>query len=253
MNTLTQTINVRGIEYPFISGETAIDPATKIVWSLLKIFSTEAYESALKTKDPVKTFQGLVAETHSAERDFSFLCCLNLDPEIESDPAKNPRVSLESSLRKLIPSLPTNLGARELMEFIYAVLPQEQKPSETEGSEIQEPEFLEAIPQPEKKTRKKKNGFGEKTEPELPTLEAIAGREITPEEIASAKVEGKSLEDAIAAPLIPIPDSELAKLRPDLLTLEEQDLKAALAEQQANRLTVVSTPAPPDSDELEDL
>ena len=111
--------------------------------------------------------------------------------------------------------LPTGLGATELIEFINAVLPQD----------------AEAVkPQPEKKTRKKKD--------EAPIPEAI---------------EGKLLEEAIATPLIPLPDSELAKLRPDLLTLEDQDIRSALAEQEANRLTVVSVPAPPDSDELEDL
>jgi hypothetical protein len=235
---LTENITVRGIEYPFLSGEAAIDPATKIIWSLLKIASTEAYEAALETKDPVTSWQKLSTQTDTVERNSAFLFSLNLDPEIEPNAAKNPRVALENNLRKLIPSLPTGLGATELIEFINAVLPQESTGAE---------------PQPKKKASKKKNGFGEKSEPELPTLEAIAGREISPEEIAAVKVEGKPLEDAIAAPLIPIPDAELAKLRPDLLTIEEQDLQAALAEQQANRLTVVSSPVPPDADELEDL
>ena len=158
MNTLTQTINVRGIEYPFISGETAIDPATKIIWSLLKISSTEAYESALETKDPVKAFQGLMAETRSSDRDAAFLFSLNLDPEIESNPAKNPRVALENNLRKLVPSLPTGLGATELIEFINAVLPQE--------AEAVKPQ-IQPQPQPEKKSRKKKDDSAEK--PELPT------------------------------------------------------------------------------------
>jgi hypothetical protein len=234
---MTGTINVRGIEYPFISGEAAIDPATKIIWSLLKISSTEAYESALTTKDPVKAFQDLMLETRSSDRDSAFLFSLNLDPEIEPDSSKNPRVALENNLRKLIPSLPTGLGATELIEFINAVLPQQEEAVE---------------PQPKKKASKKK-GFGEKPEPEVPTLEAIAGREISPEEIAAAKVDGKPLEEAIAAPLIAISDTELAKLRPDLPTLEEQDLKAALAEQEANRLTVVSVAVPPDADELEEL
>ena len=227
MNTLTETITVRGTEYPSISGETAIDPATKIIWSLLKIASTEAYEMALETRDPVTAWQKLSTETDTVERNSAFLFSLNLDPEIEPSAAKNPRVALENNLRKLIPSLPTGLGATELIEFINAVLPQEAS--------------------------KKKNGFSEEPEPEVPTLEAIAGREISPEEIAAATVEGKPLEDAIAAPLIPIPDTELVKLRPDLMTIEEQDLQAALAEQMANRLTVVSTPAPLGSDELEDL
>ena len=233
---LTEVITVRGVEYPFISGEAAIDPATKIIWSLLKISSTEAYESALTTKDPVKAFQSLMLETRSSDRDSAFLFSLNLDPEIEPDSAKNPRVALENNLRKLVPSLPTGLGATELIEFINAVLPQNA-------------ETVEEV-QPKKKASKKKNGFGEKSEPELPTLEAIAGRAVSPEELAAVK-EGKSEEGAI--PLIQLSDTELAKLRPDLPTLEEQDLEAALAEQEANRLIIVSTPAPPDMDELEDL
>jgi hypothetical protein len=177
-------------------------------------------------------------ETRSSDRDSAFLFSLNLDIEIEPDPAKNPRVALENNLRKLIPSLPTSLGATELVEFINAVLPQN-----AEAVEVVEE------PQPKKKAGKKK----EKPEPGVPTLEAITGREISPEEIAAVKVDGKPIEEAIAAPLISIPDAELVKLRPDLLTIEEQDLQAALREQEANRLTVVSTPVPPDSDELEDL
>ena len=247
---MTETITVRGIEYPFISGETAIDPATKIIWSLLKISSTEAYNSALATKDPVKAFQDLMLETRSSDRDSAFLFSLNLDIEIEPDPAKNPRVALENNLRKLIPSLPTSLGATELIEFINAVLPQNAEAVEV----VEEPLPKEEKPEPEFTERSIMEGLAVvDSAPELPTLEAIAGREISPEEIAAVKVDGKPLEEAIAAPLISIPDAELVKLRPDLLTIEEQDLQAALREQEANRLTVVSTPAPPDSDELEDL
>jgi ABC-type Fe3+-hydroxamate transport system substrate-binding protein len=97
-------------------------------------------------------------------------------------------------------------------------------------------------PQPEKKSRKKK-GFSEKV-PEVPTLEDLTGQQVTPEELAAVKTAEK---------LIAIPDEKLTELRPDLLTIDEQELQRALAEQQANRLTVVSTPAPPDADELEEL
>lgn len=225
---MSNTITVRGVEYPFVSGDAAIDPATKIIWSLLKISSAKAYESALTTKDPVKAFQDLMVETQSSDRDSAFLFSLNLDPEIEPDPAKNPRVALENNLRKLIPTLPASLGATELIEFINAVLPQNTEAAVEE-------------PQPEKKSRKKK-GFGEKT-PEAPTLEDLTGQQVTPEEIAAVKTAEK---------LIAIPDEKLAELRPDLSTLEEQDYQAALVEQKANWLTVVSTPAPPDADELED-
>lgn len=227
-NSLSNTITVRGVEYPFVSGDAAIDPATKIIWSLLKISSAKAYESALTTKDPVKAFQDLMVETQSSDRDSAFLFSLNLDPEIEPDPAKNPRVALENNLRKLIPTLPASLGATELIEFINAVLPQNTEAAVEE-------------PQPEKKSRKKK-GFGEKA-PEAPTLEDLTGQQVTPEEIAAVKTAEK---------LIAIPDEKLAELRPDLSTLEEQDYQAALVEQKANWLTVVSTPAPPDADELED-
>jgi hypothetical protein len=228
-NTLTNTITVRGIEYPLVSGDAAIDPATKIIWSLLKMSSDKAYESALTTRDPLKAFQDLMVETQSSDRGSAFLFFLNLDPEIEPDPAKNPRIALENNLRKLIPTLPVNLGATELIEFINAVLPQN---AETVVEE----------PQPEKKSRKKK-GFSEKV-PEVPTLEDLTGQQVTPEELAAVKTAEK---------LIAIPDEKLTELRPDLLTIDEQELQRALAEQQANRLTVVSTPAPPDADELEEL
>jgi hypothetical protein len=134
--------------------------------------------------------------------------------------------------------MPTGLGATELLEFIKAVLPQEGGVPET------------VEPQPKKKAGKKKSGFAGKSEPEVPTLETIASRAVSPEEIAAVK-EGKSEEGAV--PLIQLSDTELAKLRPDLLTLEEQDYEAALVEQKANHLNVVSTPAPADTDELEDL
>lgn len=226
---MTNTITVRGIEYPLVSGDAAIDPATKIIWSLLKMSSDKAYESALTTKDPLKAFQDLMVETQSSDRGSAFLFFLNLDPEIEPDPAKNPRIALENNLRKLIPTLPANLGAIELIEFINAVLPQN---AETVVEE----------PQSEKKPRKKK-GFGEKV-PEVPTLEDLTGQQVTPEELAAVKTAEK---------LIVIPNEKLTELRPDLLTIDEQELQRALAEQQANRLTVVSTPAPPDADELEEL
>ena len=254
VNTLTETITVRGTDYPFLSGEQAIDPATKIIWSLLKIASTEAYESALETRDPVGAWQKVSAETRSSDRDSAFLFALNLDLEIEPNPAKNPRVALENNLRKLIPELPTGLGATELIEFINAVLPQEKGlPKEEEPS--QESEGLGAPP--EKKTRRKK-GFGEKVEvatvdPELPTLEAIAGREVSPEELANVKFEGKTIDDVAETSMIGISDEALAQLRPDLMTIEGQELQAALREQEAYRLNIVSIPVPPDSDELEDL
>ena len=236
---MTKTITVRGVDYNIVSGEEAYDPAIKVLWSLLKIASTEHYQAALITKDPLSSWQEFSKGTRLADRDSIFLFELNLTPRIEPDSEKNSRVALEEDLRELVPDLPKGLGAKRLIEFINAVLPQE------------------AEAQPEKKSRKKK-GFGEKVEPPaeewgLPALESIAGREVSPEELANAKFDGKTLEDVADTSMIGISDEVLAQLRPDLMTIEEQENQAALREQESYRLNVVSKPVPPDADELEDL
>jgi hypothetical protein len=246
---LTNTITVRGVEYPFISGEAALDPATKIIWSLLKISSPKAYESALLTRDPVSAFQALNLGTDNSELSSLLLYSLNLDTEIESDPVKNPRVALEKNLRKLIPSLPEGLGATELIEFINAVLPDKEEPTEVTPEMIAVAEYVEQL---DEKLAQVIDLARNVVESEEPTLEEIVGREVSPEELTALEIEGKPLEDAIAAPLIPISDTELAKLGVDLVTIDEEAIQLALAEQRANRLTVVSSPAPTDIDELED-
>ena len=245
-------ITIREIEYSTIQTEQAMVASLRFLWLFVELVDNEAYKKAETEKMPMRIV--LDDFIKKAQNDIGSLFVDLVSSLCREAQAKE----VEDYLRIFIPSLPEMNDPMVLTEACFAYITSIAK--EGESNLIAEKELADKalLPATEnvqvaKKSSKKKDGFGKKAEPELPTLEAIVSRETTPEDIAAVKVEGKLLEEAIATPLIPLPDSELAKLRPDLLTLEDQDIRSALAEQEANRLTVVSVPAPPDSDELEDL
>lgn len=240
---------VREIEYETILNQESSIASIEFLWLFIELINNEAFQEAKVKRVPLRSiFEKLIASAQENINIYfgdllSWLCLKD-----EGSPSRE----FIRLLHVVIPTLPENEDPVFLTEVAFAyitALAQEgvriQEVQDSKGAKVGES-------QSEKKSRKKK-GFGEKL-PEVSTLEDLTGREVSPDEIAAVKhTEGKPLEEAIAAPLISIPNEKLARLRPDLLTLEEQDLQAALAEQQANRLTVVSAPIPPDADELEDL
>lgn len=247
-NTLTK-FTVNDIEYQTVDTETSVVSSLSFLWSLIELTDNDAYLAAREKKTPLRVSLDNLITSFQANQNLYF------GDLISNLCAKGQAKEFGDGLRSFVPSFPQDNNDPLFLTqaaFAYLIaLAQEGVAAITKEQET-EPPAVE--PPAEKKPRKKKGGFGEKVEPEIPALEAIAGRELTPEEIAAEKtLADKPLEEAIATPLIPISDEELAKLRPDLATIEDQDLQAALAEQAANRLTIVSIPAPLDLDELEEL
>ncbi len=233
---------VREIEYETVDNQESIVFSLKFMWLFIELVDNELFKKAEEEKIPMRVILEDVITKAQQNIDAYF------GDLISSLCRKGQAEEVGGYLRSLLPDLPESDDPLFLTETCFAYITALAKEGADKASSASQ---STPAPQPEKKPRKKKGGFGDK--PEVPTLEAIAGREVTPEELAATKIEGKPLEEAIATPLIPISDEELVKLRPDLPTLEEQELQAALREQESYHLNIVSKSVPLDTDELEGL
>lgn len=222
------------VEYETVDTEKSLVSSLEFLWLFIELTDNTAYTEARLKRTPMRVVLDNLVTSFQKNQNLYFgdlvsgLC------------AKGQAEEFGDKLRSFIPSLPPNNDPLFLTQAAFAyILGLAQEGAAVLNSKQEENAVVE--PQSGKKPRKKK-GFGEKAT-EAPTLEDLTGREVSPDEIVAAKEDAK---------LISISDDKLAQVRPDLQTLDEQDYEAALAEQKANWLTVVSAPAPPDADQLED-